>query len=92
MLDDGGRPVNWRETLRTALEAIRVHRMRSALTMLGILIGIAAVMLTVGLGQGASAQVQAQISTLGSNLLIVSPGSVDDRPAASAAAAGSRPH
>jgi putative ABC transport system permease protein len=49
--------------------------MRSALTMLGILIGIAAVMLTVGLGQGASAQVKAQISSLGSNLLIVSPGS-----------------
>src|SRR5450756_3197254 len=49
--------------------------MRSSLTMLGILIGIAAVMLTVGLGQGAQAQVRAQINQLGSNLLIVSPGS-----------------
>jgi putative ABC transport system permease protein len=67
--------VNWAETGRTALEAIRTRRMRSALTVLGILIGIAAVMLTVGLGQGASAQVRAQISSLGSNLLIVSPGS-----------------
>jgi putative ABC transport system permease protein len=67
--------VNWGETARTALDAIRARRMRSALTMLGILIGIAAVMLTVGLGQGASAQVKAQISSLGSNLLIVSPGS-----------------
>jgi putative ABC transport system permease protein len=67
--------MNWTETGRTALDAIRTRRMRSALTMLGILIGIAAVMLTVGLGQGASAQVKAQISSLGSNLLIVSPGS-----------------
>jgi putative ABC transport system permease protein len=67
--------MNWTETGRTALDAIRTRRMRSALTMLGILIGIAAVMLTVGLGQGASAQVKKQISSLGSNLLIVSPGS-----------------
>jgi putative ABC transport system permease protein len=48
--------------------------MRSALTLLGILIGIAAVMLTVGLGQGASAQITAQINSLGSNMLIVTPG------------------
>jgi putative ABC transport system permease protein len=67
--------MRWAETVRTALEAIRSRRMRSALTMLGILIGIAAVMLTVGLGQGAQAQVRAQINQLGSNLLIVSPGS-----------------
>jgi putative ABC transport system permease protein len=67
--------MNWGETIRTALEAIRSRRMRSSLTMLGILIGIAAVMLTVGLGQGAQAQVRNQINQLGSNLLIVSPGS-----------------
>ncbi len=65
-----------RETLRTALEGIRSHRLRSVLTMLGILIGIAAVILTVGLGQGAQAQVKASIDKLGSNLLVVSPGSV----------------
>jgi putative ABC transport system permease protein len=67
--------VNWLETLRTGLEAVRSHRLRSALTMLGILIGIAAVILTVGLGEGASAQIQAQISSLGTNLLIITPGS-----------------
>jgi len=67
--------MTWAETFRTALEAIRSRRMRSSLTMLGILIGIAAVMLTVGLGQGAQAQVRDQINQLGSNLLIVSPGS-----------------
>ena len=67
--------MNWRETLRTGLEAVRSHRLRSVLTMLGILIGIAAVILTVGLGEGASAQIQAQISSLGTNLLIITPGS-----------------
>jgi len=49
--------------------------MRSLLTVLGILIGIAAVMLTVGLGQGAQSKVTDQINKLGSNLLIVTPGS-----------------
>ncbi len=63
------------ETLRTGLEAIRSHRLRSGLTMLGILIGIAAVILTVGLGLGSQEQVSAQIRSLGSNLLIVTPGS-----------------
>jgi putative ABC transport system permease protein len=67
--------MNYTETFRTALEAIRSHRMRSILTMLGILIGIAAVILTVGLGKGAQDQVRAQIDKLGSNLLIVAPGS-----------------
>jgi putative ABC transport system permease protein len=67
--------MNWGGTIRTALEAIGSRRMRSSLTMLGILIGVAAVMLTVGLGQGAQAQVSDQINRLGSNLLIVSPGS-----------------
>jgi putative ABC transport system permease protein len=68
--------VNWSETLRSALEAISARRLRSVLTTLGILIGIAAVMLTVGLGQGAQNAVRDQIGKLGSNLLIVSPGSV----------------
>ena len=67
--------MNWRETLRTGLEAVRAHRLRSALTMLGILIGIAAVILTVGFGEGASAQIRAQINSLGTNLLIITPGS-----------------
>jgi len=66
------------ETLRTGWEAVRSHRMRSGLTVLGILIGIAAVVLTVGLGEGAQQQVSSQINALGSNLLIVSPGSSTD--------------
>jgi putative ABC transport system permease protein len=67
--------MNWRETLRTGLEAVRTHRLRSALTMLGILIGIAAVILTVGFGEGASTQIRDQINSLGTNLLIITPGS-----------------
>ena len=67
--------MSWLETLRTSLEAIRAHRLRSGLTMLGILIGIAAVILTVGLGEGAQAQVTSAINSLGTNLLVVTPGS-----------------
>jgi putative ABC transport system permease protein len=67
--------MNWLDTVKTGLDAIRSHRLRSGLTMLGILIGIAAVILTVGLGEGAQAQVRDQINSLGTNLLIVSPGS-----------------
>ena len=67
--------MNWRETLRVGLQAVRAHRMRSALTVLGILIGIATVVMSVGLGEGASSSVRKEIAALGSNLLIVTPGS-----------------
>ena len=67
--------MSWFETLRTGLEAVRSHRLRSALTVLGIMIGIAAVILTVGLGQGAQNQVKSAINSLGTNLLTVTPGS-----------------
>lgn len=66
--------MEWTETVRTAVAALNARRMRSLLTMLGIMIGIAAVMLTVGLGQGAQQQITSQISALGSNLIIVTPG------------------
>src|SRR5579859_4824979 len=67
--------MSWFETLRTALEAVRTHRLRSGLTVVGIMIGIAAVILTVGLGQGAQNQVSSEIRSLGTNLLTISPGS-----------------
>ncbi len=65
--------MGWSETVRTAIAALNARRMRSLLTMLGILIGIAAVMLTVGLGQGAQQQITSQINSLGSNMIIVTP-------------------
>ena len=67
--------MGWTETVRTAISALNARRMRSLLTMLGILIGIAAVMLTVGLGQGAQASITSQINSLGSNLITVTPSS-----------------
>jgi len=67
--------MRWGDVLHNGWDAIRSHKLRSALTSLGILIGIAAVVLTVGLGQGAQKQVADRLSALGGNLLIVSPGS-----------------
>jgi putative ABC transport system permease protein len=67
--------MSWLDTLWTGLEAVRTHRLRSGLTVLGIMIGIAAVILTVGLGQGAQDQISSQINALGTNLLTISPGS-----------------
>lgn len=67
--------MSWLETLRTGFDAILAHRLRSILTMLGIIIGVSSVILTVGLGQGAQDKVKSQIAALGSNLLVVSPGS-----------------
>ncbi len=67
--------MTWTQTLHTAWSAVRSHGLRSTLTILGILIGIAAVILTVGLGLGSQKDVSARINSLGSNLLIVTPGS-----------------
>ena len=67
--------MNFAQTLLTALDAIKAHRMRSALTVLGIFIGIAAVSLTIGLGQGVQGTINQQLGSLGSNLLMVMPGS-----------------
>jgi ABC-type antimicrobial peptide transport system permease subunit len=61
-------------TLRTALRALRRNKMRSALTTLGIVIGVAAVIAMVAIGRGADAAVQEQIQSLGTNLLMVVPG------------------
>jgi putative ABC transport system permease protein len=67
--------VSWLETFRTGINGVRSHRLRSFLTVLGILIGIAAVILTVGLGEGAQGQVTSEITALGSNVLTITPGS-----------------
>jgi len=61
-------------TLRTALRALRRNKLRSALTMLGVVIGVAAVIVMVSIGQGATSAVERQIRSLGTNLLMVFPG------------------
>jgi putative ABC transport system permease protein len=63
--------------LRIALRALARNKMRSILTMLGIIIGVGAVIATVGVGQGAQQQVQANIASLGTNLVYLSAGSVN---------------
>jgi putative ABC transport system permease protein len=68
--------MNFRSTLRTALGALMRNRARSLLTMLGVVIGVGAVIVTVAIGAGARLSVQQQIASLGSNLIIVLPGSV----------------
>lgn len=62
-------------TIQIALRALRVNKMRSALTMLGIIIGVGAVIAMLAVGTGASRQISEQMASMGSNLLIVMPGS-----------------
>ena len=65
------------ETLRAALMALRDHKLRSGLTALGIIIGTAATIAMLAVGAGARAQVAAQVQSLGSNLLIIVSGNVN---------------
>jgi putative ABC transport system permease protein len=67
--------MNFLALLRIALRALAVNKMRSALTMLGIVIGVGAVIVMIAVGAGAQARVEEQIRSLGSNLLLVMPGS-----------------
>jgi putative ABC transport system permease protein len=62
-------------TAQIALRALRTNKMRSSLTMLGIIIGVGAVITMVAVGAGASRKLEDQIAMMGSNLLIVQPGS-----------------
>jgi len=62
-------------TTRIAFRALRINKMRSALTMLGVIIGVGAVIAMLAVGTGASKKIQEQISSMGSNLLVILPGS-----------------
>jgi len=66
--------INIPSTIKIALRALRVNKVRSALTMLGIIIGVGAVIAMLAVGSGASKKIAEQISSMGSNLLIVLPG------------------
>ncbi len=63
------------KTIQAALKALNKNKMRSFLTMLGIIVGVLAVVAMISIGQGAKVSVQERISQLGSNLLFVRPGS-----------------
>ena len=65
------------EAFRVALVALRANRLRSVLTMLGVIIGVAAVVVLVAIGSGAKQEVESQVEGLGSNIIFVFPGSVE---------------
>ncbi len=67
--------INIPSTFKISIRALRVNKMRSGLTMLGIIIGVGAVIAMVAVGTGASKKIAEQISSMGSNLLIILPGS-----------------
>jgi putative ABC transport system permease protein len=70
--------MNLFESVRIALTSLAANKMRAALTMLGIVIGVAAVIALMGIGRGAQAAIDSQINGLGTNLLFVSPGSTNE--------------
>jgi putative ABC transport system permease protein len=64
------------QTIRVALSSLSANKLRSMLTMLGIIIGVAAVIAMLSIGRGAQASIQSQIESIGTNLLFVRPGSI----------------
>lgn len=73
-----------KESLIMAVSSISSNKLRSFLTMLGIIVGVSAVIAMIGIGQGAGAQITEHISQLGANLLMVRPGAFQHGPARSA--------
>ncbi len=72
-----GRVVKFMESIQIALRALNANKVRSALTMLGVIIGVAAVILLISIGTGVQSQVTGSIQSLGSNLLFVFPGNFE---------------
>ena len=65
--------MNLTESLLTAIDSITAHKLRSMLTMLGVIIGVAAVIALMAIGNGVSASITGQISSIGTNLVSISP-------------------
>lgn len=65
------------EGVRLAVESLLANRMRSLLTMFGVIVGVSAVVLLVAVGSGAQAEVERQVEALGSNVILVVPGRVE---------------
>ena len=68
------------ENFKIALRALRANKLRSMLTILGIVIGVATVVALLSIGKGATASITSQIQSTGSNLLTVSPGRMQQGP------------
>ncbi|KJS16444.1 MAG: multidrug ABC transporter substrate-binding protein [Peptococcaceae bacterium BRH_c4b] len=72
--------MNLKSNLEVALNGLKANKLRSALTMLGIIIGVSAVIIMISVGQGAGKRITDQISSMGSNLLTVMPGAEQQGP------------
>lgn len=68
--------MNYANLLKIALKAIAANKTRAFLTALGIIIGIASVITMLAIGQGTKESIQANISQMGSNMIMISPGAV----------------
>lgn len=71
--------MNTAETIRTAIRSLRAQKMRSFLTMLGIVIGVASIIAMIAVGAGARVQIEEQIKTLGANILMIQPGGLEQQ-------------
>ena len=63
------------QSILVALDMLRLHKLRAFLTMLGIIIGVAAVIAMVAIGQGSKESIQSQLSSMGSNMITIMPSS-----------------
>lgn len=72
--------MSFAEALRSALRSLSANKLRSALTMLGIIIGVGAVITLLSVGQGVEAYVRAQFENIGTNVLFVIPGQLEEGP------------
>ena len=80
--------MSWWEAFRAARRALRANRLRSILTMLGIIVGVASVVTMVAVGEGAQTQIAEQIRTLGANVLMIEPAAAGQGGVRAAAGAG----
>jgi len=71
--------MKWKNLIKVAFKSIVKNKMRTLLTMLGIIIGVAAVIVMVAIGKGAEQRIQNQIASMGTNLIMVFPGSMQQR-------------
>ncbi len=71
--------MKWKNLIKVAFKSIVKNKMRTLLTMLGIIIGVAAVIAMVAIGKGAEKRIQDQISSMGTNLITIFPGSMQSR-------------
>ncbi|HOZ53048.1 MAG TPA: ABC transporter permease, partial [bacterium] len=68
-----------KQAFRTSIKALKANKARSFLTMLGIIIGVASVIIIMSVGAGAQSLILGQIEGLGANLISVTPGKSDDQ-------------